>query len=282
MKKGITLIAIGNNSKSSVYGRMAYNMALSIKYHTDLPIQLIYNNEAIAGLQERHLAFFDVMTKAEAADYYESVFTPSKLKINLYKYLVFDDTIYLDVDGILINDITGVFDNEGDYYTSRVQEATPENMMWADLDMLRKKYDVKTIMSTNSSFQRIRKGKTCEKLFALMVSLFDDKVPDNDLKLIWGSGKQPDELYLNVALGKLGIDALLDPEPLVYKTQSHQPFNEADRARYGISLFGGRTFSHPSLIVQYERELRRVSMEIGQQPEFKIKTLIRNKYVDIK
>lgn len=279
---GIVLIAIGQVLKHAVYGQFAYNMALSIKRHTKLPIQLIYNSEGIAKLQPRHLKIFDVLTEAKREHCFEGKYTPSKLKIYLYDYLAFDDNIYLDVDGILINDITEVFNQKGDYYTSQVEDATPENMMWADLDYLKDKYKVDKILSTNSSFQRIRKGKTCEKLFRTMRELFADKVPDDKLTLIWGTGKQPDELYLNIALGKLGIDARIEPEPLIYKTKKAGPFDDEDRKKYGISLFGGRTFSHPSLYKQYDRELRSLVKETGQQVEFKINSLVRHKYVDIR
>lgn len=91
---GIITMAIGSPS----YGRMAINLAMSIKNKSKLPIDLIYTESAFRGV-EWGLELFDnkkLMPNTE---------TPSNLamalKLSLDIYSRFDNTLFLDADTII-------------------------------------------------------------------------------------------------------------------------------------------------------------------------------------
>lgn len=91
---GIITMAIGSPS----YGRMAINLAMSIKNKSKLPIDLIYTESAFRGV-EWGLELFDNKTLMPNTE------TPSNLamalKLSLDIYSRFDNTLFLDADTII-------------------------------------------------------------------------------------------------------------------------------------------------------------------------------------
>lgn len=94
--KGIVLIAGGN----VYYGKCAYNLALSIKALSDLPITLYYHAEAINHLTGEHREVFDNIIRLEDK-YCESGANYCLSKLWLDKLSPYKETLYLDVDTIL-------------------------------------------------------------------------------------------------------------------------------------------------------------------------------------
>ena len=97
MDKGILLIALGKH-----YNKLAYNMAKSIKRFSDIPIAVITDDK-----EEFLLDAFDIIIEPKLHDYLEGyAFNPFKFKTYIYDYTPFEHTIYLDVDGIALKDLT--------------------------------------------------------------------------------------------------------------------------------------------------------------------------------
>lgn len=100
---GIVLVAVG----SIDYGKMAFNMALSIKDKIkDLPIALICDENALAHIRQKDMWVFDVIIEPEFEQAHESfILNPFKLKTSLYDLSPFQRTLYLDVDGLLVGSL---------------------------------------------------------------------------------------------------------------------------------------------------------------------------------
>ena len=260
MTKGVTLIAIGGYG----YLKWAVNMAASLKYHSpNVAIQLICSKQLHSdAVSLSHL--FDVFTIVE-----DSVFNdeqgrlfPAKLKTSLYNYLAFDESIYLDVDGVVMKDITPLFDQKEDIVTDvqgvhdLSQGETFEHLKWAKPPEIWFHFGLKAtdkLPAINSSFLFIRKCDKIKTLFDLAHELLmNNPLPYEKHWYVWGRRRdskvsQPDELYINVAMAKLCI--IPGHEVAIYfrMMNDKQPILEANEIRqyhYGIGLFGQLESNH--------------------------------------
>lgn len=273
MSRGVTLVAIGGYG----YMQWAINMAVSLRYHSPaVAIQLITsqilkpNAYAIAGL-------FDEVTIVS-----DSAFTdeqgrlfPAKLKTSLYSYLHFDETIYLDVDGVIIKDITPLFAQTEDFGTDvqaiydLSQGEVFNAMKWATPAVTWFHFGLKPtdqLPAINSSYLFIRKGETCEALYKLAHELLmNNPLPVDQHWHPWGikrktKNQQPDELYMNVALAMLktpvhhcgAIHFRLRTE-----TGDYLPIESIRNSCYGIGLFGELRSNHLSLLDHYNNEMKK-------------------------
>lgn len=91
---GIITIAIS----SPAYGRMATNLALSIKTKTKIPICVIYSKSAFEGM-EWALDYFD--NKIEVDDTDSAAKEAMRIKLHLDVYTPYDKTLFLDADVII-------------------------------------------------------------------------------------------------------------------------------------------------------------------------------------
>lgn len=283
--RGITLIAIGK----SKYAEWAFNMALFCRYYTKLPVQLIADPNTIKILQSWQLKFFKYIDTPNPAHYNtDEGFTPAKLKMWMYEYLRFDETLYMDVDGYLTKDPEPLFDQfPDDYYCTVIGKADKQRpnfpeMKWADKDYIFEHYDLPddtVIYGTNSSMQIIRKGAKCAKLFAQIQANFENKIPLRKLTLLWG-GSQADELYLNIALGQLKLDPSYSEEPLGLITNRRIDPKVDHEQYYHISLFGIKGHTHPSVYDQYEVLNKKVCRELlNMHRIYKVRSLLMSKWI---
>lgn len=293
--KGIVLIAIGGNS----YAKWAINMAASCKYYSpNLPIQILCSQEHAPELQAT--GFFDVLTVLEPSDYQSETgaLFPAKIKTRLYDFLAYDESIYLDVDGILIKDITPVFETKADLACDiqGVYDATQGNefhyMKWCKPNVVWAHYGlngVHKMPAINSSFLFIRKSDLNKKLFAQAYdNLMNKPIPTEKHWYVWGKQKaskvcQPDELYVNVAMAQLGII----PEHLIavyFRMINDYGENkgiEAIRENfYAIGLFGQYRTNHITVREMYEKEMKRIAREMNIQL-WKGEVLSKSKFVII-
>lgn len=274
--RGVTLIAIGRYG----YLQWAVNMAASLRYHSpDIPIQLITSKslEADAIVRKCNNNVFDVLTIVPDSEFTdEGKLFPAKLKTQLYKYLHFDETVYLDVDGCVIKDITPLFNIEADF-ASDVQAVYDmsmgdrfEAMKWARINTVYQHFQLPNdarFPALNSSFMFIRKSETAKAIFDKAYELLmNNPLPFEKHWFSWGrksksKNNQPDELYLNAALAVLGIVPHgLGAIHFRMVNESGPPvaLNEIAKSCYGIGLFGELRINHQSLREHYNKHMRMV------------------------
>lgn len=282
----IVLMAFGKPA----YGRMAYNLALTIKHFSpNLAIRLIYEPQALAGVHESKRWVFNELTEIDKADLYsDGKFNPGKAKTRIYKYLVADESIYLDVDALCNKPLEPLFDLCTSYYhTQVVGQQKPSQgrdfleMQWAYLDDVVNHYGISedtTVYATNSSFAFIRKGKEAEKLFEKIQENIDNPLPK--LRLAWG-GSFPDELALNIALGQVGHDPSLPVQPVYFQYGGAvSSFTKLKEDHFIMGYYGGKRFTCAHLWEYYDRFMSQVSRGFGSVHEYKSNHLIKDKHAN--
>ena len=95
--RGVVLIAGGH----PLYTHMAYNLALSIRNHSDIPIVLFYAGAGIGYLFQDQKEIFSELFELPREFYMvEGKEHFIKSKLHLYDLTPFDETIFLDADTI--------------------------------------------------------------------------------------------------------------------------------------------------------------------------------------
>ena len=261
MKRGIVLIAVGEPT----YIRWAYNQALTIKFYSDIKIQLITEKRLFSSLDAFQKSRFDIVTYLKEEEVYDirkerhktvKKLKPGRVKIEMYDRLAFDENIYLDVDGFTIKDIEPLFDLcKNDYYAQYqgeggYQERPWADMIWAKPDVVFDTYKLPKdtiIPFINSSFQFIRKGKVCKELYKKAKKNLDNAPALKDLHYPWG-GVIPDELVMNVTLAQLKINPTLKKmrNPLYFSIYNRLTKDAKDVVPnyYGVGLLGDRKINH--------------------------------------
>lgn len=300
---GVVLFAFGKVQ----YYHAAYNLAFSIK-HFNPSIQIA--------------AFFGDVQKAtshvpelrDVVDSIESIkpehlstdgkFDPGKLKVNLYEYLPFDANLYLDVDAVALKDIQPMIDEllaSGKNYASHCvgyhkieQGRDIPSMQWAFADVLWEHFGLKetdTLPAINSSFQWIVKSEQAQTLYYVAKDIYENNpLPVNKLRMKWGGG-QPDELYMNVAMAKCGIDPAIHE---VGRNGSAEigyihfamirglSYQEVTEQYYLQSYYGGRGFTARYYTEWLDRLLNKMQSEHGKIHTYKIHRIIEHKHADHK
>lgn len=207
LEKGIILIATG----APFYGRMAYNLAVTIKAAEDIPVTVLHNGAALSHLSSKQLDIFDEIKLIDSLAF--------AAKLTLYDHSPYERTLYFDADmawlpnktpSELFKELEGVtFTSitEG-YYDYENQTSYANNMyhFWADPNEAAKKWGL------SGKFYQWRSeimyfDRSAAELFTLAKQVYQD--PGVVVKKF--AGHTPDELAINIAASKLGI------EPHLYK-----------------------------------------------------------------
>lgn len=218
---GILLIAI-DAWGSGYYYQLAYNMALSLKLSDPkTQIALLTDNKDLPHLSELQKKVFDTIIQAEDEDYTEEFkYNPFKLKTKIYKYTPFAKTLYMDVDGLFLNQYKNINDLFAvlagtDFQIHEVSRYTKENahqsgMIWTrptegSENAFPKLWDVygcdddALMPEYNSSFIYFVKNESNEKYFKQVEHNYNDRrLPYKDIGTSY-----PDEMAWNIASAQL-------------------------------------------------------------------------------
>ena len=195
--RGVVLIAL----RHPAWGKWAWNLTVSIFYHSKIHVQLVCDNAAISHLNEFQRSLFTQITKMNPADYHtNNRFSAAKAKLSVYDYLACDENLFLDVDAVCVNPLEPLF--TGDIFKAH----SSQTMLWANPADVKQHFNIDTLPSINSSLMLIKRGKEAKNLFREAKRLIEKSPFDIKKSPIRWYGGQPDELYMNVALAKQGID----------------------------------------------------------------------------
>lgn len=276
MTVGITILVVGNPT----YMRYASNMMLSFKKNSGLPVQLICEKHLIEYIEpyERN---YNILTEIEKEDcYIDERLNPGKAKVNLYKYFHWDETIYLDVDGIILKEVEPLLEFDGYYKTQK------DAMHWASDDKIREHFKLSKefpIHGLNSSLQCIRKCPEAEKIFSDAALAMKNPFPQDQQDNNW-FGWYPDELYLSIGIGKSGIDPYFEPPyPIFFRPRStYGAYNrlvDVVEGHYAIGCYGGDRYNHLSVIKMYDNCLHKWSGELFKRNmKYKFDYLMNSKH----
>ena len=295
--KGIVLIAVGGNG----YLRWAYNMAMSLKFHSpNLPIQILVSrnlfNEAVS------IPFWDIVTLLEDENWQDEKgrLFPAKLKTSFYHLVDFEEFIYLDVDGCIVKDITPLFDCEEDLSSDvqgvydRSQTGVFNHLKWAKTDVIWEHFglsETDKLPAINSSFLFVRKNEKTQQVFDLAYNLLmNNPLPYEKHWYVWGRRKehkvsQPDELYMNVAMAKLGVipkNNVVVLFRMINDLCEFTTYNEVKENFYGVGLFGQLETNHRRMREIYNSAMKEMWREKTGQPFYdKCEILSKSKFAVI-
>lgn len=198
---GILLLAIGH----PYYGRMAYNLAMSIKaVDASVNITLVYTDTAIAHINQRNMWVFDNKMP------YPQTEKPFGVKLELYDLTPYERTLYIDVDALWVNKkspaalfeqlkgvpFTGITEGFHDYANPTKSEPSKNYFFWADLEEIRSIWALTgKIYQWRSEFMYFEKSEAVQEMFDLAQSVYHTNI--KSVKLF--ADNIPDELAFNIA-----------------------------------------------------------------------------------
>lgn len=203
MKRGVIIIA----TTSPYYGRMAYNLAATIKAYNDLDVTIVCDAAAVSHLTTEHMKVFDKMLVTDKKGV--------ELKLQLPKLSPYQYTLYMDADMVVTSPrLTELFDrlkgthftstNEGYYdIDSKSDCSNDKYLWWADINNTIRAYKLKgRIYKLRSEFMYFEKSSIGKKIFALA-----EKINADPLVKVRSFGHGlPDEFSIQIACSLLGIN----------------------------------------------------------------------------
>lgn len=285
--KGVLLMAFGNPE----YIFMAAQMALSIKVNSpELPIQLVHDDN-VNYLPTDYRNLFDWYTKLDMADVYRNAtFEPGYAKLKAYQYSKFDQTIFLDVDGICLDEkkLTDVFDLCTSFYHTEVIGSgtlhdTIEYAHWASNINMFEQFGLnknQTYYAVQSSFQYFKRSKEMDKLAASFIKEFD--FPKERLANQWGQSI-PDELIIGGACAKINHDPSLPQRITFFGNKGNRKEIAEVRSNFYISsLYGngkGTKLVMERYVDMYDRLIFKYAREKKMEVIRRASHLMKKKHV---
>lgn len=188
MEKGIILLAVGHDN----YHKMADCLANSIRVNgsKDLRICLVSDRD---NHPDNLYTDFVGLPKSDIH--------PLRIKAKLNELTPFDKTLYLDVDMIctMNKNMAELLEVESDFMIQNFGECIKSD--WADVEEIKKAYDVKYLTAIFSECILWTKGKKSDEIFKKWSDNFDDIRVDYR-KFAFDI---PDELPLMIALAQLNV-----------------------------------------------------------------------------
>ncbi len=263
---------------SSFYGRWAYNMAHSIKALCSMPIHLVHDKESIEDID---LSIFDSHSEAE----FSKDFCLEKLRI--YDHSPFDETLYLDVDGISVKNPEEIFAKlKGSIVWTQPMGTGKKgddtiNYMWAKNDLIYEKFNIpEEALFTTTQTSIIYFTKEAEGFFNQLKINYDKRLKPIEYREMWGKSKQhPDELYYSITMAQMGI-RLQEFKP-VFFPEKVIPVEDIMSNYYILSMYGGNNV-RPYAKNLYDRIMQNNLNAKGKNHYFKADRLYKNKFINIK
>lgn len=189
----------------SLYGRYAYNMALSVKaVDRSFPIVVVHSENSLSHVSADRRWVFDQMILLPGSSGFG-------VKLELDLLSPFEETLYCDVDMAWMPKRSPheLFDEMRDVEFTSITEGHTEDKsqkyyFWADPDEIKSKYQIEgKLYQWRSEVMYFKKTDKVKEMFALARTIHASPGLDSVIKF----GTQvPDELSLIIATAKLGIE----------------------------------------------------------------------------
>lgn len=278
MTKGIVLLSFG----SATYAKYAMNMAYSIKHYCSVPVHLFSDG---FGLDEIDQSIFD---KVEIREFSKD---PGYNKMCLYENSPFDRTLYLDVDGVCMKDVTPVFEalNGTPVYTQVIDYGpyteSKNYMEWAKNKTIWEHFKLKEdaiLCSVQTSIIYFEKGKKAEKFFDKLKQNYSNPLPKDKYHILWGRRKHhPDEVYYAATLAQMNIVPKPEFAPVFFPDKI-APVSKILSDYFILSQFGAETISKQYSQELYDKLMIPIMRDRGKSHSFKASRLYKFKMIALK
>lgn len=204
MLKGIVIIATG----APFYGRMAYNLAVTIKAVEDFPIAVLHSGAGLSHLSEKQKRIFDSTIEIDTTSFAS--------KLSLYDYSPFDHNLYVDADTAWLQkrkpsdlfkelegvQFTSITEGYHDFDTGE-DKTNLKYHYWCEPMHAKEKYNLSgKFYQWRSEVIYFQRGKVAKKVFDDAKKIYAR--PRVSAKLF--AGHIPDELAINIATCKNGVE----------------------------------------------------------------------------
>lgn len=262
MAKGVLIIACGH----PIYGNMAFNLALTIKYNAPCHITVAYSEQSLSELSDEQIKYFD-KTIEVPEKYYLNNGKKAYQRIKVYANEItpYEETILIDADTIwnLGKDIKLLFNQDHIFNIGVLgkweegKETFKGYTYWANPTKIVEYWQVNKIYKTYSGFIYWKREsdfiwKECQRVYD------DPEAPCAE----WAGGK-PDEYGFNIGIPLSGYSLPSHEYMPVffgftgYKYTAHLISKNFE----GMSVAGN--FPDPYLITAYHQLLRTITRRIG-------------------
>lgn len=280
----ILLVCFGKRG----YAYLAYNLAFSLKHFSPgIEITILTDGNIYQHLNPDEQKIFDKILPFKKPDNP----SPGFFKSQLYDLSPYDETLFIDIDTIALQDISPIIESVKDKEFATVINGTHtladgkefKNMEWATPETIWRHYKLAedvTITSTNTSLIWFKKNEVAKKIFAQWQENFLNPIPLNELKTQWGGG-QPDELYLNVAMGQIGTTSGIG-DVMFFGDADNRTFEQLKETYYLFTAYGGKGFIHPRFVKWYDFLLQDYFKSNGKTHSKRYINIIFDKHANTK
>jgi hypothetical protein len=235
--KGYLIFLSGNSS----YGQWAKNMVNSLAHFSpDLPISIVGD---INLLPERERKYIDKVVSINNEHLNDATgrIAPGKFKLHLDLYSPYDETMYIDIDGVAVQELQTLWEAcAGFDIATQVVSKSPLTAdkwpcLWLPLPEVKAEYNLPSegeIPEINSSFIYWRKTEKAAKFWAHAKANYREHLATKH----WGHSF-PDELAFNVALAQTQINADLGMLPVQFKAK-RPDIGELRKSHYFVGCYG--------------------------------------------
>jgi hypothetical protein len=284
MSKGIVLQSFGNYG----YHYAAINLAASIKAHNpDVKITWFRHPHGTEYIRKDTPNFFD-----EIIDLPDDVLhEPGWAKIDVLGRLPYDCNLILDVDAIVLKDITplldGLIKSKKTFITQIMGEGKKGEEIpydiWAKHEHSYPFFELKDTdiwHTTQTSWFYAKKGKNVEKIHSELCKFWTKGFDKNLLKNRWGR-YMPDELFFSGVISKLKINAEIKEDVMFFGSRIVD-FSEVNR-HYIMSLYGAGIGNSTTRMVYweyYDRLMAKIMRQHGYTHNYKGSYIQEHKIVN--
>lgn len=275
-EKGILLIATGH----PYYGRMAYNLACTIKAsEEDMPVCVVYGGAALSHLGSHQVNIFDELIKVPA--HVGGGFSP---KLYLSDISPYDKTIFVDADTLWLQNgktPSMLFDEMGEVSFSAITEGwadldtmdlshvNPAYYFWADLVEIKESYRLTgRIYQWRSEFVFFRRCPLIERFFKTAQQIHQGQ----NLKSTRRFGTLvPDELAINISASLLDLHPHKSNWTPAYWHKMHDDLvpHTGALTNWYLASFGGKYVSGEAKRL-HDQTVRIAMKKLGRQHVFGI------------
>lgn len=277
MSYGVIILAL----RKPAYSTGAFNLAMSIKYYNpDINIALLTDGEHLKHYRAEHYSVFDWIKEVNLCDYIDKnkAFQPALAKLNIHKYSTYDQTLYIDADSLVLQDLRPLFDRlKGSSFKSNFIEGYTQ---WTDKETFNSFFGVDFGQTINSSWFYWEKDIS---VFEQANDFYAKGFPIDKIAPKWGSGTLPDELFFNAAITKTNTDAKVDfPVMFFGNVIDARTLTELQEQHFMFTLYGGIRTVRSIYVDFYDRLLFKICESKGIEHRFKAHGILTQKHVNNK
>lgn len=271
---------------------MAHNLAFSIKHHNpNIKVGIWIDRNLYEQLPDKTL--FDDIRILEESDYRneKGKVDPAIAKAQIYRFgtQMSDKFLYLDVDGLCINDLQPLFDDlEGSQIATEIiakggKEDKIHYSIWATNDNIWKFFELDdddTLCAVQSSWAYFEKCEAGDTMQQWLDYFMEVGIPSWMLTQIWG-GTLPDELLYQGVYAKMGIVPDYNGKVVFFGNAKAKENKEQVLENYKVlSIYGNggstMTLTEPKWIKMYDTKLR----EYGARPLYRARDVMNDKHAN--